>query len=140
MIDRPTTAELLAAARQFVESELIPTMADARLKFQTLIAANVLAIAERDLAMEAEHLALEWGWLAELLALAGTRPERIEVLREAVRTGNVQLCARIRQGWFDEAETFHALARQLRPAVERKLAVANPRYLATAVHGESRPS
>ena len=46
MNDRPTAAELLAAARQFLEAELIPTLGDARLRFQTLVAANVLAIAK----------------------------------------------------------------------------------------------
>ena len=45
MHDRPTAVELVNAVRQYLESELLPTLTDARFKFQTLIAANVLAIA-----------------------------------------------------------------------------------------------
>ena len=43
MNDRPTAAELLDAVRHFLETDLLPGLADARQRFQTLIAANVLA-------------------------------------------------------------------------------------------------
>ena len=130
MNDRPTAAELLAAARQFLEAELIPTLGDARLRFQTLVAANVLAIAERELLTEEEHLREEWRFLAEVLSLAGAAPQRLPELRQAVFAGNHSLCERIRRGDFDDPSGFVALARQLRRMVERKLEVANPRYLA----------
>src|SRR5690242_14430603 len=49
MNDRPTAAELVFAVREHLEGELIPTLADPRLRFQTLVAANVLRIVEREL-------------------------------------------------------------------------------------------
>src|SRR2546425_10081619 len=108
MNDRPTAAELLAAARQYLEGELIPTLTEARLRFQTLVTANVLAIVERELHSEEEHLLREWQWLAELLELQGSAPQPLSALRQAVRDGNEQLCQQIRQGAFDERSSFLA--------------------------------
>jgi hypothetical protein len=132
MNDRPTAAELVAAARGFLEGELLPALSDARLRFQTLVTANVLAIAERELAGEEDPLREEWRWLAGLLDLPQPGSERLGPLREAVRAANDTLCQRIRAGAFDEPARFRSLAGLLRRAVEAKLAVANPRYLAAA--------
>jgi hypothetical protein len=123
--DRPTAAELVSATRQFLETELLPTLTDARLRFQTLIAANVLSIVERELLTEEQQLMEEWQRL-EL----GEPPARLADLRQAVRDANVQLCERIRRGEFDDKAQFRALSKELRKGVERKLEVANPRYLA----------
>jgi hypothetical protein len=121
MIDRPVGPELLAAVRKFLESELIPAQRDARLRFQTLVAANVLAIAEREWQHEEEQLALESQWLRRWIGAT----ESGELL-PAVQA----LCQRIRAGEFDEPERFAALAADVRRSVERKLEIANPRYLA----------
>jgi Domain of unknown function (DUF6285) len=131
MNDRPTAAELIAAARQFLEAELLPTLADPRLRFQALVAANVLAVAERELLTEEEHLREEWQRLTEAGSVSGPVPERLAALREAVRAGNECLCDQIRRGAFDDPPRFGNLRRQLRQAVERKLEVANPRYLSS---------
>jgi hypothetical protein len=135
MIDRPTAAELLAAVRQFLEGEVVPALADARLRYQALVAANVLAIVERELPAEEEQLLWEWEWLAEMEGVTGPAPPRLAALRQAVADLNFQLCERIRQGEFDDSPRFQALASQLRRTVERKLEIANPRYLA-AVRAE----
>jgi Domain of unknown function (DUF6285) len=121
MNDRPTAAELLDAVRHFLETDLLPSLSDARLRFQTLIAANVLAVAGRELATEKEHLREEWSLLggAELPADP----------RLAVEERNRNLCARIRAGDFDEPTAFRSLASTLRQLVLRKLEVANPRYV-----------
>jgi hypothetical protein len=134
MNDRPAAPELIAAARRFLEAELIPTLGDARLRFQTLIAANVLAIVERELSLEEEHLSQEWAGLSELLNRPAPPPS-LSVLRQAVRDANAELCQRIRRGEFDDPTRFQSLARQLRHVVERKLQVANPRYLAGFTQG-----
>jgi hypothetical protein len=131
MSDRPTAAELIAATRQFLEGELIPTLTDSRLRFQTLVAANVLAIVERELQVEENDLLREWQWLTELLEIDEPAPQRLAALRKAARQANLQLCQRIRQGAFDQRSSFLELTRQLRQSVERKLEVANPRYLAS---------
>src|SRR5437660_590953 len=130
MNDRPTAPELVAAARQFLEAELIPTLTDARLRYQTLVAANVLAIVEREWATEEEHLREEWQFLAELRNVLGNAPQRLQDLERDVREMNQSLCERIRRGEFDDPSGLLALARQLRRTVERKLEVANPRSLA----------
>jgi hypothetical protein len=127
--DRPTATELIAAVRQFLEAELLPTLTDQRLRFQTLIAANVLSIAERELATEESELADEHSFYAELLGLTD-RPPGLGELRAAVRDANLRLCERTRAGEYDEPGRFDPLARVLRRFVERKLQAANPRYLA----------
>src|ERR1700692_2834870 len=47
--DRPTAAELVEATREFLESEILPTLTDQRLRFRTLVAINALRIAQREL-------------------------------------------------------------------------------------------
>lgn len=131
MNDRPTVAELLSAARQFLESDLIPALTDARLRFQSLIAANVLAIAERELATEEAHLAEEWRSFASQRELTAPQPQCLPDLRQAVRHANARLCEQIRNGACDDPDAVRALIAQLRPSIERKLEVANPRYLAS---------
>jgi hypothetical protein len=120
MNDHPTAAELLDAVRHFLESELLPCLTDARQRFQTLIAANVLAIAGRELATETDHLREEW-----LLLGGATLPANG---RAAVEERNRDLCARIRAGHYDDPDAFRSLAATLRQIVTRKLEVANPRY------------
>lgn len=131
MNDRPTAAELVIAVRQHLEGELIPTLADPRLRFQTLVAANVLRIVEREFDAGEDHLLWEWQLLAEILALKSPTPQRLAALTQGVQKANEELCRRIRQGLFDEPSRFLALSRRLRQVVERKLEVANPRYLAS---------
>ncbi len=140
MNDRPTAVELVAAARQYLEQELIPTLNDARLRFQTLVAANVLSIVERELQTEEDHLLQERQWLAELLALNAPAPQQLAALRQSVREANEQLCQRIRQGAFDEGSRFLVLSQQLQQVVKRKLEVANPRYLASLDTDNSQPN
>jgi hypothetical protein len=47
--DRPTPAELAGAVREFLEAEILPVVADHRLRFRTLVAMNALGIVEREL-------------------------------------------------------------------------------------------
>src|SRR5262245_47843661 len=118
MHDRPTSGELIAAARLYLEQELIPALTDARLRFQTLVAANVLAISERELQGEEEQLAEEWQLLGGLLGVEDTPPERLSALKQAVRNRNERLCAQIRAGEFDEPSRLRALCTRLRRSVE----------------------
>ena len=137
MHDRPTAVELVNAVRQYLESELLPTLTDQRLKFQTLIAANVLSIAERELQGQDAELADEFAFYADLLKLDG--PPQPTELRAAVRTANERLCEQIRRGEYDDSGCFEWLAHQLRRFVELKLQTANPKYLAaTAVQNRDR--
>lgn len=138
MNDRPTAAELVEAVRGFLEAELVPALGDARLRFQALVAANVLAIAGRELLGEEAMLREEWHALAPLVGAAGEQPERLGELRGEVRAMNERLCEAIRAGAFD-GQRSAPLAALLRRLVGRKLDVANPRYL-HAAQGPPLPS
>jgi len=48
MTDRPNARELAAAVREFLETEILPTLDDQRLRFRTLVAMNALSIVERE--------------------------------------------------------------------------------------------
>jgi len=47
--DRPTASELVEATREFLEQEVLPMLADRRLRFRALVAINALGIAQREL-------------------------------------------------------------------------------------------
>jgi len=71
--DRPTAAELVEATREFLETEILPTLADQRLRFRTLVAINALGIAQRELESSEQVLP----------------PEELEVLARQIRSGDV---------------------------------------------------
>ena len=128
MNDRPTAGELVEAVQMFLEKELLPGLTDARLRFQTLVAANVLSIARREMSSEEALLREERRLLAPVLAEIGAEPAEIAELRQSVQSMNERLCAFIRQGAFDAPERWRELAAIQRRVVLRKLEVANPRY------------
>src|ERR1700722_628200 len=101
MHDRPNAPELIAAARLFLETELLPALTDPRLRFQTLVAAHVLGIAERELPVEEANLRWETAWLNHVLGETRAPANSLEDLRREVREGNRRLCASIREGKFD---------------------------------------
>jgi Domain of unknown function (DUF6285) len=121
MMDRPTSLELVRAVRLYLEQELQPALTDSRLRFQTLVAAHVLGIVERELPAADRLLAEENECLAAILG----QP----VGAEEVGAANEELCRRIREGDYDEAGEMRALLGRLRPLVVSKLQIANPRYL-----------
>jgi hypothetical protein len=50
MTERPTPEELAEAIEEFLSAEILPTVADSRLLFRTLVALNALGIVKRELA------------------------------------------------------------------------------------------
>ncbi len=120
MQDRPTAAELLRAAREFCERDLLPELTGRR-RFHTRVLVNVLAILEREWEGEQNALRAEWRRLETLLGSTGAEPTA-----DAVRERNKELAARIRSGALDDRwdETLGLL----RDTVAEKLAIANPRY------------
>ena len=107
--DRPTAAELLEALHEWMERDLLPGV-DGRLQFHTRVAINMIDIVRRELELgphqEVQH--------QEFLASFGMNDD-------------AELAAAIREGAFD-ANLVDVLNR-LRPVVEDKVRVANPRYL-----------
>jgi len=129
MQDRPTARELIAAVRGFLEDDVVPAL-EGRRRFHALVAANVLAIVERELAGEETALMAEWEALARLLGEDAPRPpERLDALRAAVRALNEVLADRIRRGEADADPFRDAVRAHLREAVRAKLRVANPRFV-----------
>ena len=49
MTERPTPQELAEAIEEFLAGEILPTLADPRLRFRTLVALNALGIVRREL-------------------------------------------------------------------------------------------
>jgi hypothetical protein len=123
--DRPTAPELLDAVREFIATELLPTVTDPRLRFRTLVAANLLDMLGRELALEPALLRAEWDSLGALLGDDGPAPADPGALAAALATRQAALCAMIRGGRAPAGT--HALLLQ---AVRAKLDIANPRYLA----------
>jgi hypothetical protein len=128
VFDHPSAAELIAAARMQLEQQVIPTLAEPRLRFQTLVAANVLAIVERELAAGEAHLAAAWQRVADLEDSSDEQPAGA-ALRAAVVSQAQRLCLDIRAGRLDGGPARQALLAHLRRTAEEELAVANPRFL-----------
>jgi hypothetical protein len=122
--DRPTAPELQDAVREFITTELLPTVGDARLRFRTLVAANLLDMLRRELALEPALLRAERERLAGLLGDAGPAPASAHDLAAAVAAQHAILCTLIRQDRAPNG-TFTALTHSVRA----KLEIANPRYL-----------
>ena len=105
----PTAAALVEAVREFLEGDVMAAT-EGRVRFHARVAANVLGMVERELALG---------------------PAQAEEHRRALdRLGmasDTELAAAIRQGRLD-ARLGEVVA-ALRGAVRAKLEVANPRYL-----------
>jgi Domain of unknown function (DUF6285) len=129
MQDRPTVAELLDAVRGFLERDAIEAL-EGTAKFHARVAANVLAIALRELELEPAQLAAEWQRLDALLG-SELAPTELGALRESVRTRTEALCERIRRGDADEGAFREAVFSHVRATVREKLAIANPKLLAS---------
>jgi hypothetical protein len=114
--DQPAVIELLEAVRSFIEGQAIPRL-EGRTAFHARIAANALAIVERELELGPAQEAAELARLEVLLGGTGALEEL-----------NRELCRRIRAGEMDLATA--GLAEHLRETTLAKLAVDQPRYAA----------
>ena len=127
MYDRPTAAELIEAARQHLEMNVIPAVKDInhKLYFQTLVAVNVLRIVEREMTLSTTHERAEWERLVSLLG-DRSQPDSREAWDAGLAQRNAALCLAIRAGHHD---TDEALFEHLMASTREQLEVANPKYL-----------
>jgi hypothetical protein len=110
--DVPSTGELVEAVREWLQSDVLAAT-DGRLQYHTRVAINVLSIVERELALGATH-----------------ETAHLDRLRSLGVADDAALAAAIRSGELDDRLTeVRALVWQ---SVRDKLAVANPRYLASS--------
>ena len=129
MFDYPSAAELIAAARAHLERQVLPTIADPRLRFQTLVAANVLAIAERELAAGDAPLRAAWQRLGALLGVPEAGAPAGGDLRASLAERERELIDAIQAGAFDAGPPRERLAVHLRATALAELVVSNPRLL-----------
>lgn len=107
--DPPDAAALLEAVREFLTEEVEAAL-EGRLRWHTKVAANVLAIVERELALGPEQAARHRQRLARLGF------ESDAALAKAIRHGAVD-------------DRLEELAGELREMVADKLAVARPKHI-----------
>jgi Domain of unknown function (DUF6285) len=129
MHDRPDPRELLEAVREFLTHEVAPYCDDHRLKFRTLIAANVLSVAERQLEAEDTDRADALARLSQLdgafCGEDGASGNRLDDVDLQLRA----LCRAIRGGLLDDDPAWQSAFDFALWHVEAKLKVSNPRYL-----------
>jgi hypothetical protein len=115
--DRPTAAELLAAIADFLREEALPALdkAEPRLGFQMRVAANSLAILEREARLGPAADLREHERLVKLLGRDGSLDEL-----------NRELARQIRTGQRDERDA--ALMAHLEATIADKIAIANPKW------------
>ena len=115
--DRPTAAELLAAVADFLREEATPVLdrAEPRLGFQMRVAANSLAILEREARLGPAADARERERLTSLLGRDGTLDEL-----------NRELARQLRAGQRDERDA--ALMAHLAATIADKITIANPKW------------
>ena len=128
MQDRPTAIELLEAAAQFIDRDIVPVTDGAR-QFQARVAANVMRIVAREISMEETQLREEARELARLLGREPADVAGVSEMKQAALELNAELSARIRKGDADSGIWRETVLRVVRKLVEAKLTVANPRYL-----------
>jgi hypothetical protein len=114
MYDPPSLGELVTAVREFLEEQAMPQL-EGRTAFHARVAANALAIVERQLALGPAAEAQE---RERLRALLGNEGSLEELTRE--------LCRKIRAGAIGAGDA--ALVEHLRTTTLDKLAVDQPRY------------
>lgn len=107
--DRPTAAELVESVREWLEREVMPAV-DGRLQFHARVAVNSLDIVLREMELGEHQGVAHAGRLAAL-----GHPD------------DASLAAAIRAG--DHDDDLAGLLSALRPSVEDKVRVANPRHL-----------
>ncbi|MGH7923298.1 MAG: DUF6285 domain-containing protein [Candidatus Binatus sp.] len=130
MQDRPTSVELLEAAADFVDRELVPTIEGTR-QFQARVVANVMRIVAREIQMEDRFARSEVKALARLLGHEAPHLHSLEDLRAAAAGMGEELTAKIRAGEADDNDSAwrREVLAVVRQSVEDKLRIANPRYL-----------
>ena len=115
--DRPTASEFLAAVADFLREEATPALdrSDPRLGFQMRVAANSLAILERESRLGPAADARELVRLIKLLGRDGTLDEL-----------NRELARQLRAGERDERDG--SLMAHLDATVADKIGIANPKW------------
>lgn len=107
--------DMLATIRDYLEQEILPELRDDKW-FNVKVAANMLAMIERELRLGPQADAEERARLAELLGIPGPLEELNRALAQAIRGGDI-------------APDDPRLLDHLRRTTADALAINNPRWL-----------
>lgn len=119
--DRATAAELLAGVEAFLRTDVLAQLSGGS-QYKCRVAANILSIVQRELALGQRAEAAERARLEVLLGRTSTAPDATAALDDL----NAELCAGIRSGALDGNRA--AVAAHVKQTVQDKLRIANPRY------------
>lgn len=114
-INRPTTGELVESVREMMEENLLPSLEDKNLIYQSRVAINVLKIVERELQQLQDLLDSEQQGLQDLLGEKG-----------GIESLNVRLVDKINAGDYDGDN--RQLITHFEQVVLKKIAIDNPSY------------
>src|SRR6266852_1812695 len=128
MQDRPTSVELLDAAADFVDREIVPAIEGAR-QFQARVVANVMRIVAREIQQEDPLVRAEVKALARLLGRDAPHLHSLDDLSKASVSMGEERIARIRAADANRGSWRAEVLTVVRQSVEDKLRIANPRYL-----------
>ena len=129
MQDSPSARELILAVRDHLNRHLIPEIEEPALRFRTLVAANVLDVVAREMAMAGEQLPGEWQRLARLLDVSQQMPPDADRQGAEIEEMKARLCRQIEEGAFDDSPRWEALLEHCLESAREKLVIANPRFL-----------
>jgi len=130
MYERPALNELLKAVQDFLETQIAPIVKDeSKLYFHTLVALNLLKIAEREVEMASKHERAEWERLNGLQGVDIAAPMNVPDLKGGLTRRNQLLTQAIRMGEYDDGTPHALLLAHLIATAREQLEVANPRYL-----------
>ncbi|HYL59283.1 MAG TPA: DUF6285 domain-containing protein [Candidatus Acidoferrales bacterium] len=139
MQDRPTSIELLEAAADFVDRELVPVIEGAK-QFQARVVANVMRIVAREIQLEDPYVRREVKALAKLLGHEAPHLHGLDDLRKASAEFAGELSNRIRAGDADTGAWRAEVMANVRQSVEDKLRIANPRYIEADLAARGGPA
>lgn len=156
MYDRPNLQELIDAARLHLEQAVVPAVqSDPRLYFQTLVAINVLKIAERELRLGQSHAQAEWHGLnaleypetdtgsptpaAQEPPYHEPMPQDLHAVHESISKRNQNLSQAVRRGEYDAVERWNKLFAHVKVTTIAQLEVSNPRFLKNLAVEDGHP-
>ncbi|MEZ5266275.1 MAG: DUF6285 domain-containing protein [Acidimicrobiales bacterium] len=125
MQDRPSAAELLATIGEYLDQDVLPLMQGA-LRYHTLVAANLVAVLEREVQAGTAPAVRERRALRDLLGEPGADDH--EDLDGDVLRLNTELQARLLGAELPDRAFLLAARDALETAVLDKLAVNKPGY------------
>lgn len=130
MQNRPTREELLRGVAQFLKEEAVEQL-EGRAKFQARVAARAVEMVLREMEGDQEVLNRELESLQAILGLELQASEPAPCLEDRVKELNSEVVDRIQRGEADDGEMREALVTHLKRMTLARLAVNNPKMVAT---------